>query len=542
MKQLLSFVLVLLVLASCMKGQSVDLIVHNARIHTMDESNSVQEAMAIRDGKIVETGPERQIMNKYAADEYIDAGKKDVFPGFTDAHGHMMSYARQLLSVDLVGSRSFRELIVRVDKYAQSRHPEFIIGRGWDQSLWNTDSLPTNDELNKLFPDIPVMLHRIDGHAALVNQKALDLAGITPETTVAGGSIASANGQCTGILLDNAINLVTAKFPDFDRKALAASLQDVEHELLQYGVTGVHEAGVEQDEYQLLKQLVDQDKLHLDLYVMLYPTKENIAFAKKNGIVRHKNLSVRSFKVIGDGALGSRGALLKMPYSDDVHNHGLLTTSQEEMKRVALIAGSIGYQVNIHAIGDSTNRIVLGLINDMRERNPDHRWRIEHAQVVDPNDFALFAESGAFPSVQPTHAVSDQRWAAKRLGSDRLKGAYAYKTLLQHCGMLALGTDFPVEQTNPFLTIHAAVNRTNADGEPIGGFLPEEALTVDECLKGMTTWPAYASFREKDLGTLEKGKVATFVILSLPFHIGSAYEPNYAFKVFIRGRERYSSE
>jgi predicted amidohydrolase YtcJ len=542
MKKLFPLLFAALALASCMKGQSVDLIVHNARIHTMDENNSVEEAMAIRDGKIVEVGPERQIMNKYSADEYIDAEKKDVFPGFTDSHGHMMSYARQLLSVDLVGSKSFKEMIIRVEKYAQAKHPKFIIGRGWDQSLWGGDVLPSNEELNRLFPDIPVMLHRIDGHAALVNQKALDLAGITASTVVEGGSVASVDGNCTGLLLDNAINLVSARFPDFGKQELAASLQEVEHELLQYGVTGVHEAGVEQKDYQLLKNLVDKDKLHIDLYVMLFPTPENIAFAKKNGIVQHKNLNVRSFKVIGDGALGSRGALLKDPYSDEVHNHGLLTTSGEEMKRVALIAESIGYQVNFHAIGDSANRIVLELISDIRQRQPDHRWRVEHAQVVDPNDFALFEQVGAFPSVQPTHAVSDQRWAGMRLGKDRMKGAYAYKTLLQKCGMLALGTDFPVEQTNPFLTLHAAVNRTNAEGDPIGGFLPSEALTVDECLKGMTIWPAYAGFRENDLGTLEKGKTATFVILAFPFRIGKVFESNYAFKVFIRGRERYTSE
>lgn len=542
MKYCLPFLLVLSVV-SCMKGKSVDLVIHNARIHTMNSENSVEEAMAIKDGKIVEVGPERQILNKYSADEYIDAGKKDVFPGLTDSHGHMMSYARQLLSVDLVGCKSFSELVVRVEKYSQAHPSGFIIGRGWDQSLWGTDVLPTNERLTELFPNIPVLLHRIDGHAALVNQKALDMAGITPETNVAGGSIAlNEEGKCTGLLLDNAIELVSKRFPDFPKKDLAASLQTVQQELLQYGITGVHEAGVEQKDYQLLKRLVDQNKLHLDLYVMLYATEENIAFAKKSGKIKHKNLIVRSFKVMGDGALGSHGALLKQPYTDDVHSHGLLTTSAEDLQRIALIAESIGYQVNIHAIGDSTNRLVLDLLVQIRERNADHRWRIEHAQVVDPNDFELFATTGAFPSVQPTHAVSDQRWAEQRLGPERLKGAYAYKTLLAQTGMLALGTDFPVELTNPYLTIQAAVNRTNADGEPIGGFLPEEALTEEECLRGMTSWPAYASFQESRIGTLEKGKEATFVILAFPFRIRTEFESNYAFKVFIRGRERYTSE
>lgn len=542
MKQLLSLAGLLIVLASCMKGQSVDLIVHNARIHVMDEENSIEEAMAIRDGKIVEVGPERQIMNKYAADEYLDAESKDIFPGFTDAHGHLMSYARQLLSADLVGCKSMSELIVRVEKYSQQQHRTFILGRGWDQSLWGSDVLPTNERLNELFPDIPVVLHRIDGHAALVNQKALDLAGITPTTVIEGGSSSVANGKCTGLLLDNAITLVTKRLPDFSKKELAVSLETIQQELLQFGITGVHEAGVDQKDYRLLADMVQSGKLDLDLYVMLYPTEENIAFAKKNGRIHEKNLVVRSFKIIADGALGSHGALLKAPYSDDPHTHGLLTTSREDMRRIALMAESIGYQVNIHAIGDSTNWLVLDLIKEIRERNPDHRWRIEHAQVIDPKDFDLFAETGAFPSVQPTHAVSDQRWAEQRLGKDRLKGAYAYKTLLQKSGMLALGTDFPVEQTNPFLTIQAAVKRTNAEGEPIGGFLPQEALTVEECLKGMTLWPAYASFQEARLGTLEKGKDATFVILSFPFRVSEPFESNYAYKVFIRAKEEYTSE
>lgn len=525
-----------------MKGQSVDSVVHNARIHTMDESNSIADAMAIKDGKIVEVGAEQQIMNKYSADEVIDAQKKDVFPGFTDAHGHMLSYARQLLSVDLIGCKSYDELMARVEKFSQSKPSKSIIGRGWDQSLWGTNDLPTNEKLNALFPNIPVLLHRIDGHAALVNQKALDLAGITPTTQVNGGGISLKDGKCSGILLDNAIELVASKLPDFPQKDLIESLMNVQQELLQYGITGVHEAGVEQKDLKLLVQLVNQEKLNLDIYAMLRPTAENVAYAKKNGIVSTKNLVVRSFKLMGDGALGSRGALLKQSYQDAPETHGLLTTDIAEMKRIAAVAESTGYQVNIHAIGDSTNRIVLDVIAGIKSRNPDHRWRIEHAQVVDPNDFALFAASGVFPSVQPTHAVSDQRWAETRLGKQRLKGAYAYKTILQQCGMIALGTDFPVELTNPFLTIQAAVKRTNAAGEPMQGFLPEEALTEEECLRGMTIWPAFASFQESRIGSLEKGKEATFMILSAPFKIQDKFEPNFADKVVIKGKERYSAE
>lgn len=542
MKKIFAAALLALSAVSCMKGKPVDMIVHNARIHIMDRGNAIEEAMAIRDGKIVEAGPERQIMNKYRAEEYLDAGKKDVFPGFTDAHGHMMSYARQLLSVDLIGCRSVNELIMRVEKYSQQKPHAFILGRGWDQSLWESDVLPSNEKLTTIFPDTPVLLHRIDGHAALANQKALDLAGITPATKVDGGSIGVKNGKCTGLLLDNAVTLVSRKLPDFSGKDIMAAIGKIQGELFQYGITGVHEAGVDQKDYQLLLKMVESGQLKLDLYVMLTPSEENIAFARRNGKIVHKNLVVRSFKILGDGALGSHGALLKRPYADEAASHGLLTTSPEEMRRVGLIAESIGYQVNIHAIGDSTNRIVLKLLKDVHSRNVDHRWRIEHAQVVDPKDFSLFAETGAFPSVQPTHAVSDQRWAEARLGKDRLQGAYAYKSLLQQCGMLALGTDFPVELTNPYLTIHAAVNRRNAEGEPIAGFLPEEALTEAECLMGMTVWPAYASFQEHRIGSLEKGKEATFTILAFPFKVNGQFEPNYAFKVFMKGKECYTSE
>lgn len=533
--------LLLLLFASCIKGKPVDLIVHNARIHTMDDNNTVVEAMAIRNGKIVETGPERQILNKYSAEEYIDAEKKDVFPGFTDAHGHMLSYARQLLSVDLTESTSYADMIVRTEKYQQAGNAEFIIGRGWDQAKWNVSELPDNQRLNELFPDIPVILYRIDGHAALVNQKALDIAGITATTIIDGGSVLHKNGSCTGILLDNAITPVAAHFPDFSRQQLRQSLMEVQNELLQYGITGVHEAGVSFSDYRLLSQMATEKKLRLEVYAMLYPTSENIRLAKEKGIIRNNNLTVRSFKIIGDGALGSHGALLKQPYSDAPLEHGLLTTPAAEMRRVALLAESIGYQVNIHAIGDSTNRIVLDLLREIRGRQPDHRWRIEHAQVIDPNDFELLAATGVFPSVQPTHAVSDSRWASERLGKERLKGAYAYKSLLEHCGMLALGTDFPVEQTNPFLTIQAAVNRTDAEGNPIGGFLTEEALTEEECMRGMTIWAAYARFAEATSGSLEKGKDATFVILAFPFRIADAFQPNFAQLVFIRGRKRYDA-
>ncbi|MNJ84161.1 N-substituted formamide deformylase precursor [compost metagenome] len=537
------FCALILLSASCMKGKSVDLVIHNAKIHTMNDQNSVVQAIAIKDGKVVEVGPDRQIMNKYSADEFIDAEGKDIFPGFADAHGHMMSLARMKLSADLFGSVSMEELLVRVEKYEQRKERPVIVGRGWDQSLWGSKELPTNDQLNERFPDKPVVLYRVDGHAVLANDAALKKYGINENTHVDGGEVLKKeDGKLSGILLDNAIPLIGDKLPDFSDAELSKALLEIQSELFSYGVTDVHEAGLTPRDFKLMRSLVKSNKLTIGIYGMLYPVKENADFAKKHGFLKEKNLLVRSFKVIGDGALGSRGALLKQAYSDDVHNHGLLTTSLSDMKRYSSLAELTGYQLNIHAIGDSANRLVLDLIADYAKRKPDHRWRIEHAQVLDLKDFDLLASSGAFPSVQPTHAVSDQRWAEARLGKDRLKGAYAYNSLLTRAGMLAIGTDFPVESLNPFLTIHAAVNRKNADNHPIEGFLPEEALTEEACLRGMTIWAAFASFQEKTKGSLEKGKDATLVVLDRPFSSKGLYQPNFSYMTFIKGKIAFSME
>jgi predicted amidohydrolase YtcJ len=542
MKFILYLSSLLLIVSACYKGKSVDLVIHNAKVHTLVDNSEIAEAIAINDGKIVEIGPERQILNKYSAEEQIDAEGKDIYPGFTDAHGHILSYAKQLLSADLVGSRSMDEILVRLEKYQSKNNRKFIIGRGWDQSLWGTTEFPTNEQLNKLFPTTPVCLIRIDGHALLANDALLKLAGISSETTINGGIIHVKDGKCTGLLVDNAMNPIYALMPEFPKKEIIEAIKEIQEELYQYGITGVHEAGIEFKDISLFKELIDKHAFKLNLYAMLMTSDENIAFAKKNGIYTYKNLSIRSFKVMGDGALGSRGALLKQAYSDEHNHHGVLTTSLDDMKRIADICESTGYQMNTHAIGDSTNKILLDLYERIFKVNRDHRWRIEHAQVIDPKDFDLFSKYAVFPSVQPTHAVSDQRWAEQRIGRKRMIGAYAYKTLLNQFGMIAIGTDFPIELTDPFLTIHAAVQRTNIDNIPSGGFYINEALTLDECIKGMTSWAAFASFQENQLGTLEKGKDATFVIFENPVRTQPNFQPNFSSLTFIKGEKVYSVE
>ncbi len=533
---------ILLSFSSCYKGKSVDIVIHNARIHTLNDNDEIEEAIAIRDGKIVEVGPNRQILNKYTSEEEIDAGGKDIYPGFTDAHGHIMSLVKKKLGLDLTGCHSYDELLFRLEKYQSKNKHSFIIGRGWDQSLWGTNEMPTNEKLNQIYPNIPICLTRVDGHAMLVNDALLKKLKYTSGTKIEGGQIISKEGICTGLLIDNAMNAVSLLQPAYKKKKIKEAILKIQNELFQYGITGVHEAGIEYEEIAYFKELIKANQLDLNIYAMLLPSEKNISFAKKNGMYTYKNLSIRSFKVFGDGALGSRGAFLKQAYSDQ-HNHfGTLVTPYSEINRIALICEKLGYQMNTHAIGDSTNRLLLSIYKNINEVNKDHRWRIEHAQVIDPKDIKLFSEYGVFPSVQPTHAVSDQRWAETRIGTQRMAGAYAYKTLLQQTGMIAIGTDFPIEGINPFLTIHAAVQRKDRDNFPSVGFYPSEALTLLECIKGMTTWAAFASFQDRKIGTLEKGKQATFSIFINQVNSTPNFTSNYSWMTFIKGKKVYSAE
>jgi predicted amidohydrolase YtcJ len=527
MKILSTLFVTLFFLSSCMKGEKVDLIVHNAKIHTLDLANSVHDAVAIRNGKIIEVGPERQILNKYRADETLDAQGKEMYPGLTDAHGHMLMYAKQLLGLDLRGVRSVQELIHRCEQY-KAQHPQlqFVFGQGWDQTMWAGQQMPTNEQLNLIFPNIPVCLYRIDGHAALINDFLINKSKLFDQIPeLRGGEVQMQSGKPTGLIIDNAIQLVQSFLPDYSKKEYLKSLLQVQEECFQYGITGVHEAGIDFQHIAWFKQLIKGGQLKLNLYAMLMDSPQNRRFAQKNGPYRYRNLSIRSFKCFADGALGSRGALLKAPYHDHPQSRGLLLTEINRMQNLASFCLSTGYQMNTHSIGDSANALVLSLYKRVFEQKPDHRFRIEHAQVVDPADFQKFAQYAVFPSVQPTHAVSDARWAQDRIGSERMRGAYAYRTLMNQFGMIAVGTDFPVEQINPFLSIQAAVNRPAM-----------EALTLEEVLRGMTIYAAFASFEERRIGTLEKGKDATFAIFEYPVSSAASQAPNYAWRTFIKGR------
>jgi predicted amidohydrolase YtcJ len=540
MFRILSFSLLLIVLlASCMKGEHVDLIIHNAQIHTMNEGMDVADAVAIRDGKIIEVGPERQILNKYRSDETIDALGRDVYPGLTDAHGHIFSYANQKMNVDLVGCKSMNEVVYRCEKYLSRTGKKFIVGRGWDQTLFSSKEMPDYKALSEKFKNIPVCLYRIDGHAALVNDFLIKKAGISEWSAVDGGEVQLINGKPSGILLDNAMKLVEDFLPKFSKSEWNDKILEVQQELFQYGVTGVHEAGIEFEQISILKNLIAQNKLNLNIYAMLLPTEKNKEFARKNGPYNFRNLNIRSFKVYADGALGSRGALLKERYADDEHTNGLLLTPITEIKAISNFCLKNGYQMNTHGIGDSAISIILDVCKNAYQVKKDHRFRVEHAQVIDPKDFQKFADNAIFPSVQPTHAVSDCRWAEERIGKKRMHGAYAYRSLLNQFGMIAIGTDFPVESINPFLTIHAAVQRKNKQNEPKNGFNMAEAISLDEVMKGMTIWAAFAEFNEAKRGSIEKGKEATIVIFDKPLTSNALFIENFAWKTLIRGKIVY---
>lgn len=503
-----------LLLAGCYHSQEADVVVHNAIIHSLDGSGTTYQAMAIRDGHIVELGAERQILNRYATNNKFDAAGQVVYPGFIDGHCHFLGYGLNKQKLDLQGVKWIDELLDRVTVYAEA-HPEkkWIIGRGWDQNLWPMKVYPDNVELNRRFPDRPVLLQRVDGHAALVNDAALREAGLDVTKPIDGGQALMTNGTFTGILLDNAVSVFQTIFDQADEQTKRTALLRAQEDCFAVGLTMVCDAGLDVGSIELIQKMQAEGTLKMRIYAMVADAKENLEHFARSGPLQEDRLVVRSVKVYGDGALGSRGALLKAPYSDQPGHFGLQLSTREHFLEIANWCNEHGFQMNTHCIGDSANALLLGVYSEVLKGTNDKRWRIEHAQVLDPKDMPLFGAYSIIPSVQPTHATSDGPWAEDRVGPERIKHAYAYDELLKTMGMLALGTDFPVEGIDPLQTFRSAVFRVDADGKPIGGYHPEHALTAAQALNGMTIWNAIASFTENDLGTLEAGKKADFVVL-----------------------------
>lgn len=512
MKQL--FISLALLLNCCQPAtKEADLVVFNARVYTVDDAFSVATAFAIRDGRFLEVGSDAGIRSGYMAAKTIDAGGKAIVPGLIDAHCHFYSLGLKQRQVDLTGTQSFEEVLDRVIRFQKERPSDFIFGSGWDQNDWEEKEFPDKTELDRLFPDLPVALERIDGHALLVNQKALDLAGITQSTPSVGGEIVMQDGKPSGILIDNPMQYVYDIVPRPGRNENIQALLAAEKICAGYGLTTVDDAGLSREIINLIDSLQQSGTLSIRIYAMVSMTPDNLNFYLANGPYKTDRLDVRSFKVYADGALGSRGAALKVAYSDKPGHFGVMVTPPEDIRQIASRIAASDFQMNTHAIGDSANAVVLRAYRDVLKNRPDRRWKVEHAQVVSPGETEYFAD-GIIPSVQPTHATSDMYWAEDRLGPVRVRHAYAYKTLLKMTGKLALGTDFPVEDVNPFLTFYAAVARQDMKGFPAGGYMVGEALSREEALMGMTRWAAYSNFEELERGSIEPGKWADFVILS----------------------------
>ncbi|NGY35931.1 amidohydrolase [Flavobacterium sp. XN-5] len=506
-------ILLLFSLVSCLKKDktTADLIITEATIYTVNNSFDTATAMAVIEGEVVAIGTDEEITNKFKSNNTINAKGKFIYPGLIDAHCHFYGYGMNLQQVDLRGTKSMQEVISRIQAFQKEKNLKFIVGRGWDQNDWAVKEFPSKAILDKYFPNTPVVLKRIDGHAIVVNSKVLSMANITKDTKVTGGQIEIVTGELTGILIDNPMELVFNIIPKPTVKSQIAALLEAEKVMFEYGLTTVNDAGLEPQVIDLIDSLQKSKAMKLNVYAMVSANQKNIDLYLKKGIYKSDNLNVRSFKMYGDGALGSRGACLHQPYSDSPNQLGALVTSIPDMKAIADRLTASSFQLNTHAIGDSANTAILKVYKAALEGKTDRRWKIEHAQVIQEADFDYF-KLGIIPSVQPTHATSDMYWAEDRLGKNRIKNAYAYKKLLQKAGVIALGTDFPVEEVNPMLTFHAAVARKDAKGYPRDGFQMENALTREEALKGMTIWAAFSNFEEKEKGSLEVGKWADFVV------------------------------
>jgi predicted amidohydrolase YtcJ len=516
MKKLVFFSSILLSTYSCINKEKVDLIIHNAKIISLDQHDNYHEAMAVKNGKIIALGKENQILNKFSSTNKIDIKANYVYPGFIDAHCHFLSYGKSLNQVNLKGCLSYNEMLERcVQKKADTN--EWLLGNGWDQNLWPSNSFPNKKKLDIQFPNQPVVLFRVDGHAVLANQKAIDLAGINIYSKIKGGHIEVINDELTGILVDNAMNLILDSIPKEGEQQNKRALLLAQKKCFELGLTTVDDAGLNKEDIFLINKLHKTNELKIRIYAMLSDNEENFNYfldSISKPIVTDK-LTVRSFKFYSDGALGSRGACLIKPYSDiKDSSYGMLLSDINHFEKSAQRLYSHGFQMCTHSIGDSAARIILTIYADILKGVNDKRWRLEHAQVINETDFNQFGKHSIIPSVQPTHATSDMLWAILRLGKNRIKNSYAYKKLLMQNGMIALGTDFPIEGVNPIHTFYAAVARKNINGEPKNGFQIENSLSRIEALKGMSIWAAIANFEEDNKGTLEIGKFADFVILN----------------------------
>ena len=505
--------LTLCLMTSCNQKTPVELIVHNAKVYTVDDDFSIAQAFALKDGKFVAVGDEETIMSQYVAKETIDAEGGAVYPGFMDVHCHFTGYGENLFRwADLKGCRSFDEVIERLKVHDSLYPAEWLLGRGWDQNLWEGAEFPNNTKLAEVFPEKKILLTRVDGHAVLVSEEVLELAGINESTKMDGGMAIVRNGRCTGVLLDNLADAAKALIPPMEKEQKIQALMKAEENCKAVGLTHVTDAGLDIATIELIDSLQEAGLLKMHVNAMVNPDDETMDHFMQQGVIDKKKLTVRSVKIYADGALGSRGAKLLAPYTDDPSNTGLIVENDDFYRHVCQKAYDAGYQVCCHAIGDGGVHHILDIYSSFLKGHNDLRWRIEHSQVVDEADFQRYGDYSVIPSIQTTHCTSDMDWADERLG-ERIKNAYAYQRLLQQNGWLVNGTDFPIEDISPIYTFYAAVTRKHLDGTPAEGFQMENALTREQALRSITIWMAKGCFLEDRKGSIEVWKDADFVIL-----------------------------
>ena len=499
----------LIFLTSC--SESVDLIVHNGNIYSVDTNGSKYSSFAVKDGKFVYVGGD-EILSTYSSTNIINAQGLPIYPGFIDSHAHFFDLGFYLNQVDLKNTFSFQEVIEKVEEFNAENNPEFIVGRGWDQNDWNNKSFPTNDLLNQKFPNKAVVLRRIDGHAYLVNDYALNLAGIDSNTIVEGGEILKVGSRLTGVLIDNSMRLIDKIIPEPSKEESISALLSAQEKAFENGLTTISDAGLTKAQIDLIDEMHKEGLLKIRIYAMIDNNPESLNYYLDSGPYKTDRLNVRSVKVYVDGALGSRGALLIDDYSDRKGYRGIIRTPVDSIQKLALKLAGTQFQMNTHAIGDKANRIVLNAYRDALFDYRDPRWRIEHAQVISENDLDFFNQK-IIPSVQPTHATSDMYWLYDRIGKKRAEKAYAYQDLYDKSKIIVFGTDFPVEDISPIMTYYSAVVRKDKNGFPDNGFQTENSISRGDALLAMTYFGAYANFEEIEKGSIEAGKYADFIIL-----------------------------
>tara|TARA_R110001599_G_scaffold144948_2_gene327055 strand:- start:849 stop:2471 length:1623 start_codon:yes stop_codon:yes gene_type:complete len=513
MKKIILSLVILSSFFACQQQEKADLIVINANAYTVNTNFDKAKSFAVKDGKFMAVGTNEEIQNKFIATETLDAKNQTIVPGLIDAHCHFFGLGLSLQNVDLRGTKSYDEILEKLTAFKKEKNADYITGRGWDQNDWEVKEFPTKEKLDKLFPDTPVAIRRVDGHALLVNEAALKYSGLSSRKfpkKISGGEFIQKNGKLTGVLIDAAMSYI--KTPNTTKKEEIQGLLDAQKVAFSYGLTTVNDAGVGKSTIDLMDSLQKSGDLKMRIYAMVSVSQKNLDYFIPKGIIKTDRLNVRSFKVYGDGALGSRGAAMRKPYSDRDNHFGAMIFNPTRYTEIANQIAKSDYQMNTHAIGDSANTHILKTYKTALKGQKDRRWKIEHAQIISPEDFDLF--DNIVPSIQPTHATSDMYWAIDRVGKDRMKGAYAFKDLLNKYGSVALGTDFPVEKVSPFLTFSAAVTRQDTEGYPKDGFQMENALTREETLRGMTIWAAHSNFEENEKGSIEVGKFADFIILN----------------------------